>query len=76
MRRLGAALFLAAVLLGAGSVAGSTTASAAPAGTTHLPDLQTIIPTDSFSIVQGPAGPEFRYTHLVHNNGPGRSARP
>jgi hypothetical protein len=46
-------------------------ARAAPAGTTHLPDIQTVIPTDSFSIVQGPDGREFRYTHLVYNDGPG-----
>ena len=71
MRRLVAALLSAAALLAAGSMAAVTTASAAPAGTTHLPDLQTIIPTDSFSIAQGVDGPEFRYTHLVYNNGPG-----
>jgi hypothetical protein len=46
-------------------------ASAAPAGTTHYPDLQTVIPANSFSIVQGPGGREFRYTHLVYNSGPG-----
>ena len=39
---------------------------------THYPDLQTIIPTDTFSVVQGTAGKEFRYTHLVYNQGPGR----
>ena len=47
------------------------TASAAPAGSTHYPDLQTIIPLNSFSVVQGTEGREFRYTHLVYNNGPG-----
>lgn len=47
------------------------TALSAPAGQTHLPDLQTIIPTDSFSIVDGPDGREFRYTHLVYNGGAG-----
>ncbi len=46
-------------------------ASAAPAGTPHLPDLQTIIPTDSFSIVDGKDGREFRYTHLIFNSGQG-----
>jgi hypothetical protein len=46
-------------------------AQANPAGTTHYPDLQTVIPTDAFSVVQGTAGREFRYTHLVYNAGPG-----
>ena len=49
----------------------ATGALAAPAGTTHYPDLQTVIPTTSFSVVQGTDGPEFRYTHLVYNAGPG-----
>lgn len=44
---------------------------AAPAGAPHLPDLQTIIPLDAFSIVAGPDGREFRYTHRVYNAGPG-----
>jgi Big-like domain-containing protein/lysyl oxidase len=66
----GAGLTLAGVVvlaLGAGAPA----AVAAPAGTTHYPDLQTVIPTNSFSVVQGDAGREFRYTHLVYNAGPG-----
>jgi hypothetical protein len=46
-------------------------AHANPAGTTHYPDLQTVIPTDAFSVVQGTEGREFRYTHLVYNAGPG-----
>lgn len=46
-------------------------ASADPAGQEHLPDLQTIIPTNAFSVVTTPEGREFRYTHLVYNNGPG-----
>ena len=69
MRRLGSTLLAIAALGIFGTLAGS--ASAAPAGTTHFPDLQTIIPLNSFSIVQGTEGPEFRYTHLVYNNGPG-----
>ena len=48
-----------------------STASANNPGVTHFPDLQTIIPTDTFSVVQGTAGKEFRYTHLVYNQGPG-----
>src|SRR3954452_23417200 len=44
---------------------------AAPAGTPHLPDLQTVIPASSFSIVNGTDGREFRYTHLVYNAGSG-----
>jgi hypothetical protein len=69
MHRLLAALLLI-IGLGAATIT-FTSASAAPAGTTHFPDLQTIVPTNSFSIVQGPSGREFRYTHLVYNNGPG-----
>jgi hypothetical protein len=46
-------------------------ASAAPADTPHLPDLQTLIPLDKFSIEQTPNGPEFRYTHWVFNAGNG-----
>src|SRR6266540_3855380 len=42
-----------------------------PAGTTHYPDLQTVIPTTAFSVVNGTSGREFRYTHLVYNAGPG-----
>src|SRR4051812_24945843 len=53
------------------ALAAAPTAGAAPAGTTHYPDLQTIIPTNSFSIVNGTAGREFRYTHLVYSAGPG-----
>jgi hypothetical protein len=45
-------------------------AEAAPAGTTHLPDLQTIIPT-TFSVVTTATGKEFRYTHEVFSAGPG-----
>jgi hypothetical protein len=56
---------LAATLLAPGG------AHANPAGTTHFPDLQTVIPTDAFSVVQGTEGREFRYTHLVYNAGPG-----
>src|SRR4051812_28199617 len=45
--------------------------NAAPAGTTHYPDLQTVIPTDGFSVLSTPTGKEFRYTHLVYNGGDG-----
>ena len=58
-----------------GSVAGLRAArldgDANNPGVTHYPDLQTIIPADTFSVVQGTEGKEFRYTHLVYNNGPG-----
>jgi hypothetical protein len=46
-------------------------AAAAPAGTTHYPDLQTLIPTNSFSINQDATGRWFRYTHQVYDPGPG-----
>jgi hypothetical protein len=68
--RLKITSFLAvATLCASGALPAS--ASAGTAGTTHLPDLQTIVPLDSFSVVKGTEGPEFRYTHLVYNNGPG-----
>jgi hypothetical protein len=69
VRCLIAALLALGGLGASGVLAG--TASAAPAGTTHYPDLQTIIPLSSFSIASGAEGREFRYTHLVYNNGPG-----
>ena len=69
MRRLTLVLVVLAALGAGGTLTGS--ASAAPAGTTHYPDLQTIIPLNSFSVAQGTEGREFRYTHLVYNNGPG-----
>lgn len=53
------------------SPTGPPTAAADPAGSLHLPDLQTIIPTNSFSIVNTAHGREFRYTHLVYNGGAG-----
>ena len=55
----------------AGLILTASTATAGPPGTEHLPDLQTIIPTNAFSVVNTAEGREFRYTHLVYNNGPG-----
>src|SRR6478735_1687003 len=55
----------------AGLVLTAPTASARPPGTEHLTDLQTIIPTNAFSVVNATVKREFRYTHLVYNNGPG-----
>src|SRR4051794_25762601 len=64
---------VAAVMLSATAMCASLagTASANNPGTTHYPDLQTIIPATGFSVVQGTSGKEFRYTHLVYNAGPG-----
>lgn len=64
-----ASAVITAALLACGLLV--STASANNPGVTHYPDLQTIIPTDTFSVVQGTAGKEFRYTHLVYNQGPG-----
>jgi concanavalin A-like lectin/glucanase superfamily protein/PASTA domain-containing protein/Big-like domain-containing protein/purple acid phosphatase-like protein/lysyl oxidase len=45
---------------------------AAPAGTSHLPDLQVVVPLDTFSIeVTSPTTREFRYTHDQANLGDG-----
>lgn len=72
-RRALASSIAGAVLLGLSqlSVVPTSPAAAAPAGTEHRPDLQTLVPTDSFSVVTTPTGKEFRYTHLVYNDGPG-----
>ena len=72
-RRALASSIAGAVLLGLSqlSVVPTSPAAAAPAGTEHRPDLQTLVPTDSFSVVSTPTGKEFRYTHLVYNDGPG-----
>lgn len=64
-------VILLALLLTAGLILTASTATARPQGTEHLPDLQTIIPMNAFSVVTTPEGREFRYTHLVYNNGPG-----
>src|SRR5690348_2221252 len=73
MRRTRAVGVLAAGLTAAAGlfIAAPAAVQAAPAGTPHLPDLQTVVPLDAFSVVQGTAGREFRYTHLVYNAGPG-----
>src|SRR5262245_24026713 len=45
---------------------------AAPAGTIHLPDLQVVVPLDTFSIEPtSPTTREFRYTHDQANLGDG-----
>ncbi len=61
----GASLALGAALLGA------STAQAGTAGSEHLPDLETLVPANSFSVVGTGASREFRYTHLIYNSGPG-----
>ena len=60
-----------ALVTTAGLILTASVATARPPATEHLPDLQTIIPTNAFSVVNTPEGREFRYTHLVYNNGPG-----
>lgn len=59
---------VATALMVQGQVARSV---AAPAGEAHLPDLTTEIPLDEFSIVGAGTDREFRYTHLVVNEGEG-----
>lgn len=61
----------ALALLLAAAVLGSPPSVAASAGSVHAPNLQTVIPQDSFSIEATPTGRELRYTHLVYNAGPG-----
>ncbi len=72
-RRSRVLVMMGVALLGVGqlALAPSPPATAAPAGTEHRPDLQTLIPSDSFSVVTTATGREFRYTHLIYNNGPG-----
>ncbi len=60
-------------------LAGFAIAAAFPAAASAVvnpPDLQTIIPTNSFSMVNTARAREFRYTHLVYNNGPGTAGDP
>jgi hypothetical protein len=71
VREPGRRIALLVFVLSAAGAAQTPAALAAPAGTTHYPDLQTVIPTNSFSVVTGTDGREFRYTHLVYNAGPG-----
>ena len=73
LRRALVAGLLLVGLLAAGSLTRPAVpaAQAAPAGTPHLPDLRTILPLDSFSIVNGSGGRELRYTHQIYNAGAG-----
>jgi hypothetical protein len=64
-------MLLRSTLLAAGAAICCVAAGPAHAATLQYPDLQTVIPTTSFSIVQTPTGRELRYTHLVYNAGPG-----
>jgi hypothetical protein len=68
-RRLVLATALATATLGLAAVNHDSARGAA--STEDRPDLQTIIPLSSFSVVTGTSGPEFRYTHYVFNHGPG-----
>src|SRR4051794_16852173 len=52
-------------------IVGTGVASANNPGQPHYPDLQTIIPTDQFSIFGSGDTREFRYTHDIYNAGPG-----
>ncbi len=71
VRESGRRLALIVLMVTAAGAAQTPDAFAAPAGTPHYPDLQTVIPTTALSVVQGVDGREFRYTHLVFNAGPG-----
>ncbi len=64
-------VIILALVTVSGLILTASTATARTPGTEHLPDLQTIIPTNAFSVVNTAEGREFRYTHLVYNNGPG-----
>jgi hypothetical protein len=71
VRESGRRLALIVLIVAAAGAAQAPAAFAAPAGTPHYPDLQTVIPTTALSVAQGADGREFRYTHLVFNAGPG-----
>ena len=65
---VGVALISALGLLGDGG----WRVGAAPEGTVHYPDLQVVVPPDSFSIIlNSPTTREFRYTHNQVNVGDG-----
>src|SRR5215471_7292692 len=63
---LGALVALTATVLPA-----APRAEAAPAGTLHLPDLQSLIPLDEMSIGTDSTGRVFQYTHVIANFGDG-----
>jgi Big-like domain-containing protein/PASTA domain-containing protein/lysyl oxidase len=63
---------VAAILLILASLFLNRGMQAAPAGTSHYPDLQAVIPLNSFSVNQPtPTTRELRYTHRVANLGDG-----
>jgi hypothetical protein len=68
LRRVRVGLWTLLVLM----TCGDMRLRAAPAGTVHYADLQSVIPLDQFSIVQtSPTTREFRYTHIISNLGDG-----
>lgn len=64
-------LFMSAVAVIALAALPAAEAFAFTPDAIQYPDLQTVIPATGFSVVQGTAGPEFRYTHMVYSAGPG-----
>ncbi|HET6953953.1 MAG TPA: LamG-like jellyroll fold domain-containing protein [Acidimicrobiales bacterium] len=71
LRRRARITFGAVAVLCAVALPGRGPAAAAPAGTPHLPDLQSVIPLDQMSITRDTTGRVFRYTHVVANFGDG-----
>lgn len=70
IKRICAACAAAALAIVVPAVSGPV-AHAAPAPTLEPPNLQTIVPTNSFSVVDDNGVREFRYTHLIYDAGPG-----
>jgi hypothetical protein len=71
MRLRRARIIIGAVAVLCASTLPGLPATAAPAGTPHLPDLQSVIPLDGMSITYDSTGRVFRYTHVVANFGDG-----
>jgi Concanavalin A-like lectin/glucanases superfamily/Bacterial Ig domain/Lysyl oxidase/Purple acid Phosphatase, N-terminal domain len=71
LRRARTIIGAVAVLCAAATTLPALPATAAPAGTPHLPDLQSVIPLDEMSITHDSTGRVFRYTHVVANFGDG-----
>src|SRR5690349_4927426 len=67
------AALIAFLALSVPFIGGTRAAEAAPAGTVHYPDLQSVIPVTGFLIENpSPTTKLLSYTHIIPNIGDGR----
>jgi hypothetical protein len=69
--RIAVAFAVLFAVVGMGLISTVVTTWAAPAGTIHYPDLETIIPTQDFRIVTVGGQKQLQFSHHVFNTGPG-----